>query len=112
VTGPDPHPADVPDMDSFFDVLSHRTCREVVFYFECVSDDDTATVAALVAYLSERRRLADPDSIELGLVHRHVPRLAECGWAEYDHRTETVVYHGHDSARYLLTRALELFERT
>jgi hypothetical protein len=96
-------------MDAFFGVLSRRTCREVVYYFECVADDDTATVAALVAYLSDRRRLADPETIELGLVHRHVPRLEERGWVEYDHRTKTIVYHGHESARYLLSRAIELF---
>jgi hypothetical protein len=96
-------------MDPFFEVLSDRTCREIVYYFECVADDDTETVAGLTAYLARRRQVAEPSSIRLGLVHKHVPRLAECRLVEYDERTETIVYHGHDDARYLLTKALELF---
>ncbi|WP_435156272.1 DUF7344 domain-containing protein [Haladaptatus sp. DFWS20] len=78
-------------------LLRHEHRRAIVTYLDqettdCASFDDL--VEYLVssgpkreATLAERR-----EQVAIGLLHNHLPRLADAGVLEYDQRSETVRY--------------------
>ncbi|MBX0296700.1 DUF7344 domain-containing protein [Haloarcula nitratireducens] len=92
------HPNNAPRVDQLFELLSHTLRREIILFFENDADSQTATVDDLVSHLAGRVPTVNEDDLEIKLTHVHLPKLAGVGWLDYDRRTETVRYYGHDHA--------------
>ena len=91
-------------------LLRHKQRRAIIRYFnqktaDCTSVDD------LVEYLasSDSKRgatsVGHSERITIGLLHNHLPRLADAGVLEYDQRSETIRYWGDSRLETLLETA-------
>ena len=103
------YPDKAPEVDRLLDTLSDNLQRELIHYFENVATEDTASLEDVVAHVDGRVPATDPEELAKLLHHVHLPKLAERGWLEYDVRSETIRYRGHDDAEALLTEVLEVF---
>lgn len=101
------YPDKAPKVDRLFDTLSDHLRREVIHYFE--NRDGTATSDELVSHVATRVPHLDHDEVEALLWHRHLPQLREHGWLDVDYRTDTIRYHGHDSARQWVQEMHDVF---
>jgi hypothetical protein len=91
-------------------LLRHKQRREIITYFDqkttdCVSRDDL--VEYLVSSNSKRGATSAEhrERVTIGLLHNHLPRLADAGMLEYDQRSETVRYWGDSRLETLLETA-------
>ncbi|WP_158056171.1 DUF7344 domain-containing protein [Halorussus halophilus] len=90
------------EVDTLLDVLSDPYRRHVLYYLR---DRGNVSVAELVTVLtgwlhareSERQistpEIATPEyrrEVAISLHHRHLPKLAECGFVGYDSDTKTI----------------------
>lgn len=85
------------NVDDLFDALSSERRRHVLSYLRD-ADDDVAELAELVDWVVTREADRDGDqreAVAISLHHVHVPKLANCGFVEYDARSNTVRYRGH-----------------
>ncbi|WP_458204612.1 DUF7344 domain-containing protein [Haladaptatus sp. NG-SE-30] len=74
--------------DEIFDVLGHRHRRHTVA--ELLNCDDETTITELAEAVG-RRTDSDPERIEVGLYHSHLPHLEYIQLVEYD--TDAGVVH-------------------
>lgn len=98
-----------PEMNALLDALGHHLRREIIFYFEQCTTSETATFDELLAHLHDRLPESLHEGLKAMLVHNHLPKLADCGWIEYDPRSEIIRYHGHDSAAVWLQDLHDVF---
>ncbi len=103
------HPSEAPTVDQVLDTLCHSLRRAIVHYFERLASEPTASLGELVAHLEQRVPDRDCSEISTALVHVHIPKLETRGWLEFERRTETVRYYGHDTAGRLLRQVAEVF---
>ncbi|WP_076432324.1 DUF7344 domain-containing protein [Haladaptatus litoreus] len=80
-------------------LLRHKQRRAIIRYFNQKTTDYTS-LDDLVEYIvsSDSKRgatsVGHSKRITIGLLHNHLPRLADAGVLEYDQRSETVRYWG------------------
>ena len=91
-------------------LLRHEQRRAIVTYFD-QKTTDRASFDDLVEYIvsSDSKRGATStehrERVRIGLLHNHLPRLADAGVLEYDQRSETVRYWGDSRLETLLKAA-------
>ena len=91
-------------------LLRHEHRRAISTYFD-QKTTDRAGFDDLVEYLvsSDSKRgvtsAEHSEQIMIGLLHNHLPRLANAGVLEYDQRSETVRYWGDSRLEALLKAA-------
>lgn len=94
-------------IDTHLSVLASTECRYVVYYFrrtpeDVASLDDLARfVEANAGPATDRSR----EQLRAILHHKALPKLAESGVVEYDHREGSVRYHGTPALEELATIA-------
>lgn len=103
------HPDNAPRIDQFLADLSHYLRREIIRFFENVTDSQTVSLPTLVSHLERRIPNGRSEDLEIQLVHVHLPKLARTGWLDYDRRSDDVRYHGHDHAGTWLTELRAIF---
>ena len=91
------------------DTLSDSDRREAIHYFENHSSQMTATVDELVTHMDTRVPDKDREELSIVLLHNHLPKLQSRGWLEFEHRSKTIRYHGHESVEQLLEDMLAVF---
>lgn len=75
--------------DRLFDILSERRRRSVLLHLQKNGEMTTDSLAAMVA-ADEEDATADTvaedavDSVRIELFHRHLPKLDDAGFVEYD----------------------------
>ncbi|WP_266083118.1 DUF7344 domain-containing protein [Haladaptatus caseinilyticus] len=79
-----------------FELLANPMRRQVIYYLR-ESGQDVASVDELVECVHAETSVVNaPERARVGLVHRHLPKLADHGVIEFDSRSETVRYRdGH-----------------
>ncbi|MFC4542156.1 hypothetical protein ACFO5R_09470 [Halosolutus amylolyticus] len=103
------YPDKAPMIDQLMDTLGESVRRETIHYFENHSSGKTATVDELVAHIGARVPNKDREELSLLLRHTHLPKLQSRGWLEFEHRSNTIRYHGHESVQQWLEDVLEVF---
>lgn len=103
------YPETGPTIDRILDTLSDSHRREIIYYFETVADGPTATVEELVGRLEERVPDRDRRELTTAIHHHHLPKLQSRGWLEFDRRSGTVRYEGHQSVAALLEELAAAF---
>jgi predicted transcriptional regulator len=80
-------------------VLANRRRRRLLAYLHD-KDGDVASVVELTDYLAGDEADSvddlDPDGVAVSLHHNDLPKLADIGIIEYDTRSQTVRYRGHE----------------
>ena len=87
-------------LDELLAILANEDCRATLEQFRRTSEE-TVPVEDLADELC-RDDERDPDRFAVRLHHSVLPRLADVGVLEYDARSETVRYRGHDELEALL----------
>ncbi|WP_313691702.1 DUF7344 domain-containing protein [Halorarum halobium] len=87
-------------MSQLLSTLATEESRATLDYFQSTSDD-MASVAELADELNEYGT-KDTERIAIQLHHSTLPKLADVGAVEYDPRSRTVRYRGHDELELLL----------
>lgn len=103
------YPEKAPKVDRILDTLSSSLRREIIHYFENDSHGMTTTVEELVAHLDEQVPDYDREELATVLLHNHLPKLQSREWLEFERRSESIRYYGHDSAEQLLREVAEVF---
>lgn len=96
---------DQPMVDMMFEVLANQTRRGICQYF-LTNDTPSAEIDDLASYLTGHDLIdvdADCEQITTGLIHVHLPKMADAALLDYDDRTQTVRYRGHPSLEQVLT---------
>lgn len=75
-------------VDTALDILASARRREVLRYLFDEADRPRER-SELVDKMADEAA-ADPASLEAALAHHHLPRLADAGVIEYDHRSGSV----------------------
>ncbi len=104
------YPDKAPMIDQLMDTLCDSVRRETIHYFENHNSEKTSTVDQLVAHIETRVPNINHEELSLLLQHNHLPKLQSRGWLEFDHRSNTIRYHGHESAQQWLEEMLEVFD--
>ncbi|WP_435156777.1 ArsR/SmtB family transcription factor [Haladaptatus sp. DFWS20] len=89
-------------VETGFELLANPHRRVILLHLSG-GDGSSATLADLAAEL--HAQLDDVESTEqaqIGLVHHHLPKLADFGLIEYDRQREHVRYHVDDRIELLL----------
>ncbi|KZN25671.1 hypothetical protein A4G99_04245 [Haladaptatus sp. R4] len=73
--------------DEIFDVLGNRQRRHVL---SALLEYDEATTVSELAEMTGSENGGNPERIEIGLVHSHLPRLEGMGIVEYNPETRMV----------------------
>jgi hypothetical protein len=103
------YPEKAPAVDQLLETLCHAVRREIIHYFENVSESETASLTELTARLTSRIPSATDESVRVGLRHVHLPKLSRRGWLDYDSDADHVEYHGNGDARPLLGEVRAVF---
>lgn len=91
-----------PSLSDACQLLSNRYRREVLSYLR-TKETDVAELDELVEYLDEETDEATASGqVRLSLLHKHIPKLAESGVIEYDHRSADVRYRDGTNLEALL----------
>lgn len=82
----DQQPIDRDTLNTIFNVLRHGTRRQILME---LADHTPRREAEFEAeeFTADR---GTPDSIETGLYHTHLPKLADAGFIDWDPQTETI----------------------
>jgi hypothetical protein len=80
-------------------LLGHKERRAIITYFDqkttnCANFDDLIEYLVSSDLESEATSAEHRKRITIGLLHNHLPRLADAGVLEYDQRSETIRYWG------------------
>lgn len=84
-----------------FELLADRQRRLLLSYLR-EQDDPTASVNDLVTALNAGDETPSPKKIRIALVHQHLPKLATTSILDYDDRSETIRYDGHQQINTML----------
>lgn len=98
-------------MDAVLELLADRRRRELLERLFS-QPSETTTIDELVEHLMDRESEARNerparDSIEIKLLHVHLPKLADAGILEYDERSREVRYRANDRLEAWLERVRE-----
>lgn len=81
-----------PPLDDFFEAMADSHRRYVLYYFR-ESDDGVASIDDLRTFvLAHDPERTDRETVTARLHHVTLPKLADCGFLEYDPRSGTVRY--------------------
>lgn len=89
-------------LNHLLEMLSSGPRRQLIRYFESVSQTDTDSVETVVSHLDSRLPSRDRDGLKLALYHTHLPKLEVEGWVDYDARSGEIRYYGEEAAEPLL----------
>lgn len=103
------YPDKAPIVNDLLETLCHPVRREIIYYFEQTVESEDAALDELVGRLVERMPSQTDEQLRVTLRHRHLPKLADRGWVEYDPDTGQVVYTGHETAKQLLNEVHAIF---
>jgi len=99
-------------VETLLAVLTNAHRRYLLAFLREQSDGACSFDAATDHVVAEARRKRDerldPDAVELGLCHRHLPMLADAGLVEHDARSETIRYRSDARLEALADRLREL----
>lgn len=85
------------ELDEMYSALSNRHNRAVCLYFRTTSTE-VSSVDELVDFILERdERSEERIRVEVRLRIATLPNLEEAGFIDYDERSETVRYRGHET---------------
>lgn len=101
-------PETAPEMNALLDTLGHHVRREIVASFETGTVTET-TIDELVRHLDGRLLEQSATRLQIALVHKHLPKLADREWLDYDRQTGQIRHHGHDDAARLTGKLHDLF---
>lgn len=105
----DCYPEKAKTIDEILDVLSHHLRREVVHYFENITDSVTAPFDAVVSHIASRVPESDRQDLSVVLHHHHIPLLKSEGWLDYDRRSKEIRYFGHEALPQLMLEVTAVF---
>lgn len=93
-------------LEDFLFVLADRQRRAVLEYFHETAND-TVQLRDLTEYLRDREyqrtgEFPDYEQIKIALLHRHIPKGAQCGIFAYNEQHEQVRYFADDRLDELL----------
>ncbi|WP_227380681.1 DUF7344 domain-containing protein [Haladaptatus halobius] len=92
---------DIP-VDALLKVLADP-CRRTVFSYLRTKDTDSATLDELAGYVQNNvEAITSHHQAQIGLVHQHLPALADHRLIEYDTRSQTIRYRGSTASEALL----------
>jgi DNA-binding MarR family transcriptional regulator len=74
-----------PELDRIFDILSHHNRRLVLVLLQ---ENATTTEADVMCHT-----IRDKHSVQVSLIHNHLPKLEEAGYIEWD-RDSTKIWRG------------------
>lgn len=103
------YPDKAPEANEVLDILSHHLRREIIYFFEKSVEGDTTNLDELSDHIVSRIPESDRAHLATKLLHLHLPKLRDGGWLEFDRRSGSIRYHGHESATELLTDVLGIF---
>lgn len=99
------------DLDAVFELLSRPRCRYTLFHFLENQHTNVENVSRQVAAWERETPdqsvvKATKQTVTTSLIHNHLPRLAEYGIIEFDHRSgDVAVTDRFDSVRDAIERA-------
>lgn len=104
-------------LDSIFDLLRKEDRRYALYYLD--QQDGPVPVDELAAAVTERHgdsneedgRLSEFESVELELLHQHLPKAAEAEFIEYDDERGVIEVSGTPSEFDAVLTVAELIER-
>lgn len=80
-----------PPLDDFFEAMADSHRRYVLYYFR--ENDDVASIDDLLPFvLAHDSEGSDRETVTTRLHHVTLPKLADCGFLEYDPRSGTARY--------------------
>ncbi|WP_232700554.1 DUF7344 domain-containing protein [Halobacterium wangiae] len=103
------NPDKIPKLNRLLKTLAHPHRRGLIQYFETSARADTESVDAVVSHINDRLPSTSPPELEMALHHRHLPKLEEWGWLDYDAREGVIHYHGAKDAAPLLAELAAVF---
>jgi len=83
--------------DSLYRSLAHQRRRHLLRYLQ-TAEESVIKLDTLVEDIVQKESdslTSDKESIRIDLYHVHLPLLNEKGVIDFDHRSETVRYQGH-----------------
>lgn len=94
------------DMDQALELLASARRRQVLWYL--LREADSPVYRSEIATELDISEPQDPRTLELVLAHTDLPRLADAGAIEYDHRSGTVrLSEGAEALEPLLQACFE-----
>lgn len=99
-----------PKIDELLKTLSNSVRREIIRYFENHTEGTTASFEELVVHIESRMPMKTKKSLRVTLYQDHLPTLESRGWLEFDTKSTTIKYQGHDEAAQLLKKVQDVFE--
>jgi hypothetical protein len=96
-------------IDQLLDTLASPIRREVIRYFENVSETDVGSTDELVAHITSHIPSMTAETVRIELRHVQLPKLSERAWLDYDSQAGRVQYHGHQTATQLLEEVRGVF---
>lgn len=103
------YPDKAPKVNRLCEILSDDLRREIIHFFENYHTEDTARLETVAEHIADRVPGTDLEEITVELRHRHLPKLDEYGWIDFDPREDGIRYRGHDRAARLLDDLRDVF---
>lgn len=94
------------EVDRILESLSHQFRREIIEYFEQGTNGSQVTLSELADYLGEGH---SQEEIDVLLHHRHLPKLADNDWIDFDPDENLIQYHGSEKAQSALKEVQQIF---
>lgn len=104
------YPDKAPKVTKLLKTLADPCRREIIHHFQSQSQAETESLDTVVCHIDERMPSKSQTELEIELHHKHLPKLMERGWVDYDDRQETICYYGNEDAESQLTELLAVFE--
>lgn len=104
------YPEKSPQINRLLDTLADNIRRELIYYFENFTSDETASLDAVATHIERRVPSKNQSELRYSLHHSHLPKLEENGWIDYDNRTNDIRYHGHEQVVPLLGDLIDVFD--
>lgn len=103
------YPEKAPNIDVLFDTLSNNYRREIIHYFENISESSTTSYDNLASHIEDRVPGASDEAITSALIHNHLPKLQSRGWLDFDARSNQIRYYGRESSEQLINEVADVF---
>lgn len=105
----DCYPDKAKTVNEVLEVLRHHLRREVVHYFENITDRTAVTFDELAAHVAARVPDRNREELSTVLLHMHLPKLKADGWLDFDQRSQEVRYYGHEAVPQVLEELTDIF---
>jgi hypothetical protein len=96
-------------VNRLLDTLSKPQRRELIHYFEYISEEDADSLDSVVSYIDGRMPSTNQIELETSLHHTHIPKLEERGWVDYNDQEGEICYLGNEDAEEILAELLSVF---